>query len=47
MGESEAAGYREHLGDELELLSAEAKLRGLKREEFLMLCEDAFAEMGV
>lgn len=46
MGEA-AAGYREHLGDELELLSAEAKLRGLKREEFLRLCEDAFAEMGV
>ncbi len=47
MGGPAAAGYREHLEDELELLSAEAKLRGLKREEFLRLCEDAFAEMGV
>ena len=26
---------------------AEAKLRGLKREDFLKLCENAFAEMGV
>ena len=41
------SGYREHLGDELELLSAEARLRGVKREDFLKLCEDAFAEMGV
>ena len=47
MGEAAEAGYREHLEDELELLSAEAKLRGLKREDFLRLCEDAFAEMGV
>lgn len=47
MGEAVEAEYREHLGDELELLSAEAKLRGLKREDFLRLCEDAFAEMGV
>ena len=46
MGEAVEAEYREHLGDELELLSAEAKLRGLKREDFLRLCEDAFAEMG-
>lgn len=39
--------YMDRLGDELELLSAEAKLRGLKREDFLKLCENAFAEMGV
>lgn len=46
-GEAAAAGYTKRLEDELELLSAEAKLRGLKREDFLRLCEDAFAEMGV
>lgn len=46
-GSAAAERYRDRLGDELELLSAEAKLRGLKREEFLRLCEDAFAEMGV
>lgn len=47
MDETAVSGYREHLGDELELLSAEARLRGVKREDFLKLCEDAFAEMGV
>lgn len=47
MGEAAESGYREHLGDELELLSAEARLRGVKREDFLKLCEDAFGEMGV
>ena len=46
-GSAAAERYRDRLGDELELLSAEAKLRGLKREDFLRLCEDAFAEMGV
>ena len=46
-GSAAAERYRARLGDELELLSAEAKLRGLKREDFLRLCEDAFAEMGV
>lgn len=46
-GDAAAERYMDRLGDELELLSAEAKLRGLKREDFLKLCEDAFAEMGV
>ena len=45
--QSAAERYMDRLGDELELLSAEAKLRGLKREDFLKLCENAFAEMGV
>lgn len=39
-------GYVERLGEELELLSAEAKLRGIDREDFLRLCESALAEMG-
>ena len=46
-GDAAAERYMDRLGDELELLSAEAKLRGLKREDFLKLCENAFAEMGV
>lgn len=39
------SGYRQELKGELELLSAEAKIRGLKREEFIHLCETAFAGM--
>lgn len=39
--------YKEKLEGELELLSAEAKLRGVDREEFIRLCGKAFAEMGV
>lgn len=46
-GESTPDVYRERLGDELELLSAEAKLRGMNREEFISLCEGAFAAMEV
>lgn len=46
-GGAAAERYIDRFGDELELLSAEAKLRGLKREDFLKLCENAFAEMGV
>lgn len=38
--------YRERLGGELSLLSAEAKLKGIGRGEFVRLCEAAFAEMG-
>lgn len=37
--------FREKLEDELELLSAEAKIRGLGREEFIRLCSMAFAGM--
>lgn len=39
------SGYRQELKGELELLSAEAKIRGVKREEFIYLCETAFAGM--
>ncbi|HIX63407.1 MAG TPA: GntR family transcriptional regulator [Candidatus Mediterraneibacter colneyensis] len=46
-GKSTPDVYRERLGDELELLSAEAKLRGMNREEFISLCEGAFAAMEV
>ena len=37
--------FREKLEDELELLSAEAKIKGLGREEFIHLCSMAFAGM--
>lgn len=37
--------FREKLGDELELLCAEAKIKGVEREEFLKLCDAAFAGM--
>lgn len=39
--------YREKLEGELELLSAEAKLRGLDKQEFIDLCASAFAGMEV
>lgn len=39
--------YREKLEGELELLSAEAKLRGLDKQEFMDLCASAFAGMEV
>ena len=38
--------YREKLEGELELLSAEAKIKGFGREEFIHLCSTAFAGMG-
>ena len=37
--------FREKLEGELELLSAEAKIKGLGREEFIHLCSMAFAGM--
>lgn len=37
--------YREKLEKELELLSAEASLKGIGREEFLELCGDIFGQM--
>ena len=37
--------FREKLEGELELLSAEAKIKGLGREEFIHLCSVAFAGM--
>lgn len=41
----EAEVYREKLEKELELLSAEACLKGMGREEFLELCGDIFGQM--
>ena len=41
----EAEVYRETLEKELELLSAEACLKGMGREEFLELCGDIFGQM--
>lgn len=37
--------YREKLEAELELLSAEARMKGMEQTEFLMLCEQIFAGM--
>ena len=37
--------YREKLEGELELLSAEAKIKGFGREEFIHLCSMVFAGM--
>ncbi|MCC2255022.1 GntR family transcriptional regulator [Ruminococcus sp. CLA-AA-H200] len=42
-----AENGREKMESTLELLSAEAKLQGMDREEFLRLCGDAFAQMEV
>lgn len=37
--------YREKLEAELELLSAEARMKGMEKEEFLALCEQIFSGM--
>lgn len=37
--------YREKLESELELLSAEACLKGMKKDEFLNICEQMFERM--
>ena len=43
---SQCAGlYREKLERELELLSAEARLKGMEKSEFLGLCERMFEQM--
>lgn len=39
------AAFREKLASELELLSAEACLKGVKKEEFLRICEEMFGSM--
>lgn len=38
--------FREKLESELELLSAEASIKGMKKEEFLKLCENMFESMN-
>ena len=40
------ADYREKLEKELELLSAEASLKGMEKQEFLQLCEKIFRQMN-
>ena len=40
-----AAQFREKLESELELLSAEAYLKGMERCEFLTICEEIFHRM--
>lgn len=37
--------FREKLSSELELLSAEARLKGMKKSEFLKICEEIFLQM--
>lgn len=37
--------FREKLEAELELLSAEACLKGMRKDEFLKMCEDMFLSM--
>ena len=39
--------FRKKLEDELELLSAEARIRGMHLEDFLSLCSKVFVEMEV
>ena len=37
--------FREKLASELELLSAEASLKGMEKQEFLKICEGMFYQM--
>lgn len=39
------SAFREKLETELELLSAEASLKGMRKEEFLGICDKIFASM--
>lgn len=39
--------FREKLEGELELLSAEAKLKGVEKQEFLELCEKMFSALEI
>lgn len=44
--QEEAGRFREKLASELELLSAEACLKGMEKEEFLRICEEMFSCMN-
>ncbi len=41
----EAGIFREKLEKELEILSAEAYLKGMEKQEFLKICEEMFQQM--
>lgn len=41
-----SGAFREKLEEELELLSAEARLKGVEQSEFLALCEKIFSGMS-
>ena len=41
----ETGKYREKLAGELELLGAEASLKGLDKDEFMRICEETFEHM--
>lgn len=43
--EDVSGAFREKLEEELELLSAEARLKGVEQSEFLALCEKIFSGM--
>jgi gntR family transcriptional regulator / mocR family aminotransferase len=38
--------FREKLESELELLSAEASITGMDKEEFLKICENIYSKMN-
>ena len=44
--EDVSGAFREKLEEELELLSAEARLKGVEQSEFLALCEKIFSGMS-
>lgn len=39
--------YQEKMEEKLELISAEACLKGLSKEEFLKICENAYEKMNI
>ena len=41
-----SARFRERLRSELEILSAEARLKGMETQEFLRICEEIFNRMN-
>lgn len=43
--EDNTGQFREKLTSELEILSAEASLKGIERQEFVKICEDIFLGM--
>ena len=43
--QNQSAAYREKLTEELELLAAQACLKGMKEQEFLSICKTIFGQM--
>ena len=42
---TQQAAFEEKLEDELELLTAEAKIRGMDKGQFIQFCQHIFEEM--